>query len=676
MSEVFNEVFNARCDKIWIHVRQIGRYQILEELGRGAMGIVYKALDPAIGRTIAIKTIRLEDLTDETERARLRERLFREAQSAGILSHPGIVTIYDIAEENGMAYIFMEFVNGPPLEKMLKHEKTPDKETLLSIFRQTGSALDYAHKKGIVHRDIKPANIMIHEDGTAKVTDFGVAKIVSQQMTVAGTMMGTPSYMSPEQIQGGAITGGADQFALAVIAFEVLTGEKPFTADYMPTLLFKIVREEALSVDRLNPTLGPRVDEVLRRAMRKNSKDRYETCTMFVNALAAACNETPEWTPMPRGASYNLPTVGSGDGPDGDAVNSMAETIADVGNFEEPPLKPPPMVAPSLVLPEAAPPPPIAPEIPSRVVPEQMVRAQPVHAPAVAPDPVLVDPAGPDPIRIDAHRPVRPPEPSHVVRNVILSMGLVALVLAIAGVVILRYMRPQPAAQSQEAATQPDAATPQPPAAASKGPHPPVETPAPPPPNTQPQESTEPAKTESAKADSPKTDTGKEATPPREAAAPAPETRKETSRRDPKPAPAPEEAIFQLTTSPAGAQVMFDGDRPCTSPCKLSLAMGRHTFVARLAGHRDVYQIIEIPRDTGLIVDLPRATGTLSLISDPPGLSVAVDGQDQPQKTPTHLTLGVGQHKIQVSRGTQKQEFTIEIHDGSLVTRTVELVTQ
>ena len=231
-------------------MQQVGRYQIVGELGRGAMGIVYKAQDPAIGRTIAIKSIRLQDLTDDAERERLRERLFREAQSAGILSHPGIVTIYDIAEENGMAYIFMEFVNGPPLEKMLLHEQTPDKETLLSIFRQTAAALDYAHKKGIVHRDIKPANIMIHEDGTAKVTDFGVAKIVSQQMTLAGTMMGTPSYMSPEQVQGTTITGRADQFSLAVIAYEVLTGEKPFVAEYLPTLLFKIVREEPLLPQR------------------------------------------------------------------------------------------------------------------------------------------------------------------------------------------------------------------------------------------------------------------------------------------------------------------------------------------------------------------------------------------------------------------------------------------
>src|ERR1700732_5420151 len=128
---------------LWRSVEQIGRYRIHDELGRGATGVVYRAQDPAIGRVIAIKTIRLSDFTDETERERLRERLFREAQSAGVLSHPNIVTIYDIAEENGMAYIFMEYVNGPPLEKMLLHEQTPDKETLLSIFRQTAAALDY-----------------------------------------------------------------------------------------------------------------------------------------------------------------------------------------------------------------------------------------------------------------------------------------------------------------------------------------------------------------------------------------------------------------------------------------------------------------------------------------------------------------------------------------------------
>ena len=303
-------------------MQQVGRYQIVGELGRGAMGVVYQALDPAIGRTIAIKSIRLQDLTDEAERTRLRERLFREAQSAGILSHPNIVTIYDIAEQDGLAYIFMEFVNGPPFEKMLRVEQAPDKETLLSIFRQTAAALDYAHKKGIVHRDIKPANIMIHEDGTAKITDFGVAKIMSQQMTLSGTMMGTPSYMSPEQVQSTPITGRADQFSLAVIVYEALTGEKPFAAEYMPTLLYKIVREDPVPPQRLNTTLNVHVETTLRKALAKVPDDRYETCTDFIAALAAACNSSPAWTPIPRGASPQMPTAGS------DA--ELAETVADI----------------------------------------------------------------------------------------------------------------------------------------------------------------------------------------------------------------------------------------------------------------------------------------------------------------------------------------------------------
>src|SRR6478672_6467431 len=270
------------------------------------MGVVYRAQDPAIGRTIAIKTIRLSDLTEPGERERLRERLFREAQSAGILSHPNIVTIYDIQEESGLAYIFMEFVNGPALEKLLSGDKLPDKDTLLGVLRQTGSALDYAHKKGIVHRDIKPANIMIHDDGSAKITDFGVAKILSQQMTQSGTMMGTPSYMSPEQVQGGDVDGRSDQFALAVIAYEMLTGERPFVADYLPSLLYKICRDDPVPPQRLNLTLSPEVDVVFRRALAKEAAQRYPSCAEFVDELERACNMRSDWVPMTRGSSLNM----------------------------------------------------------------------------------------------------------------------------------------------------------------------------------------------------------------------------------------------------------------------------------------------------------------------------------------------------------------------------------
>ncbi len=564
-------------------MEQIGRYQIIAELGRGAMGIVYKAQDPAIGRTIAVKTIRLNDLTDESDRARLRERLFREAQSAGILSHPGIVTIYDIAEQDGCAYIFMEFVNGPPLERMLKHVQTPDKETLLSIFRQVAVALDYAHKKGIVHRDIKPANIMIHEDGTAKITDFGVAKILSQSMTAAGTMMGTPSYMAPEQIQGTAISGRTDQFSLAVIAYEVLTGEKPFTAEYIPTLLYKIVREEPLAPQRLNPTLGPHVEAVLRRALMKDPVERFESCAEFVNSLSSALNASKEWTPLPRGAHQNMPTAGSED--------LLAATIDEMTAKES---------------------------------------AETIAAPAPT-GVIAIQPVG---------KLAPPPEPkSHVFRNVLLSMMVVGVVTAAAFSVVMKLTQ-QPQAKStaaEQTARAPDPA----PAEAEKA--------APPPP-------------------APAEETAKENPTPAEEKAAPPEEKAPIVTQ-----PQIADSVFQLTASPEGSEAVFDNTRRCVTPCRMVLSPGRHTFVVRHPGYRDQHRIIEIPQDTGLIVDLARATGMLTLISSPPGMSIVVDGQEQRQKTPARLELQEGQHQIQVGIGGRTKQFSVDIRDGALLERTIEL---
>ena len=204
-------------------MNQIGRYEILNELGRGAMGVVYRARDTKIGREVAIKTIKLAEQADESETERLRERLFREAQSAGRLSHPGIVTIYDVAEESGLAYITMEFVDGETLQAMMDSGRAEEPEFIADILRQTAAALDYAHSKEIVHRDVKPANIMVTPDGTVKITDFGIARISSSKLTQTGTVMGTPSYMSPEQVRGDPISGASDQFSLGVITYELLT---------------------------------------------------------------------------------------------------------------------------------------------------------------------------------------------------------------------------------------------------------------------------------------------------------------------------------------------------------------------------------------------------------------------------------------------------------------------
>ena len=291
-------------------MEQIGRYRIVRELGRGAMGVVYLATDPSIGRSVAIKTIRIRDIHDTRHRDKLRERLFREARSAGVLSHPNIVTIYDMDEVDGLAYIAMAYVNGPTLEKILATGGALSGTAMLRILRQTASALDYAHGRGIVHRDVKPANIMTDEDGAVKITDFGIAKLTAGANTTdTRTVVGTPNYMSPEQVQGVAVDGKSDQFSLAVIAYEILTGERPFTGEHLSTIVYKIVSEDPPESWRLNTTLSPRIDEVLRRGLAKRPENRYPNCASFVGALEMACAESRGWRTLASGASGVMPTM-------------------------------------------------------------------------------------------------------------------------------------------------------------------------------------------------------------------------------------------------------------------------------------------------------------------------------------------------------------------------------
>src|ERR1017187_6366167 len=294
---------------------RIGRYKIVRELGRGAMGVVYHAIDPNIGRPVAIKTIQLGGTRTPEEQDRLRERLFREARSAGILSHPGIVTIYDVEQEGDLAYIAMEYVDGPTLDQLLSDQAAVEPEVMFSILAQTAVALDYAHQKGIVPRDIKPANIMIAgpnsgSPGTVKITDFGIAKITaSEQFTMTGAIVGTPHYMSPEQVQGQPVDGRSDQFSLAVIAYEMLTGEKPFTGEHLTTVVYKIVAEEPAPPHRLNPSLSTGIENVLRKGLAKKPDGRYRNCQDFVDSLEKACSASKGWKLMPRGGLLNAPTM-------------------------------------------------------------------------------------------------------------------------------------------------------------------------------------------------------------------------------------------------------------------------------------------------------------------------------------------------------------------------------
>ena len=289
---------------------RIGRYKIVRELGRGAMGVVYHAIDPNIGRPVAIKTIQFGGTRKPEELDRMRERLFREARSAGMLSHPGIVTIYDVEQQGDLAYIAMEYVDGPTLESVLGEPQPIDPGRMFSILAQTATALDYAHSKGIVHRDIKPANIMLAADGTSKITDFGIAKITAaEQFTMTGSIVGTPHYMSPEQVQGHQVDGRSDQFSLAVIAYEMLTGEKPYTGEHLTTVVYKIVAEEPAAPHRLNPSLAGPIEGVLRKALAKKPDARYRTCQEFTEALEKAAIATKGWKLLARGGTLNAPTV-------------------------------------------------------------------------------------------------------------------------------------------------------------------------------------------------------------------------------------------------------------------------------------------------------------------------------------------------------------------------------
>lgn len=287
---------------------QVGRYQILEELGRGAHGVVYKALDPAIGRTIAIKAISLGNIA-EADRARVREGILREARLAGTLSHPNIVTVYDVLDSGDSAYIFMEFVDGKSMEDEIAAiaGRGPEKLSraqFLSILKQVAQALDYAHRKGVIHRDVKPANIVLtsHEGGLlAKIADFGVAKFashdVTQQLGGRNALIGTPSYMAPEQVQGWTVSGASDQFSLGVIAYEVLCGRKAFKADTIEALLYRIANDREQDAHLANTALSTTVTKVLRRALAKNPTDRYGTCSEFAGALEFAIGDSSVWEP-------------------------------------------------------------------------------------------------------------------------------------------------------------------------------------------------------------------------------------------------------------------------------------------------------------------------------------------------------------------------------------------
>jgi serine/threonine protein kinase len=267
--------------------QRIGRYQIEGVLGAGAMGAVYKGFDPLIKRTLAVKTLRLDIPRGSEEHRMFLERFHQEARICGTLSHPNIVTLFDIGEENGLPFLAFEFIEGETIESALSRKHKFKAEKVIGLISQIASALDYAHSKGVIHRDIKPANLLLFEEDKVKVTDFGIARLAESEMTRAGQMLGTPSYMSPEQAMGEKVDGRSDIFSLGVVAFEMLSGEQPFPGNNVTAILYRLVHGQPVEPANLemNGLIPSKFHEVFGRVLAKDRAARYQTAADFVRDL-------------------------------------------------------------------------------------------------------------------------------------------------------------------------------------------------------------------------------------------------------------------------------------------------------------------------------------------------------------------------------------------------------
>lgn len=314
-------------------MNKLGKYQIRRTLGKGAMGIVYEGFDPVIERTVAIKTI-LPSQLNGAQYGEVMARFKREAQAAGRLNHQGIVAIYDYGEEvpeelkdeeatmmaptasarpaERVAYIAMEFIRGRELRDFFEEGERFKAVDIARIMGEILDALDHAHALGVVHRDMKPANLIVLDSGRIKIADFGIARVESSELTQTGMVLGTPSYMSPEQFMGHPVDGRSDLFSCGVILYQLLTGEKPFTGESTTTIMYKVLREEPVPPSQINLSVAPALDAVVRKALAKNPNERFQTGREFADALRAAIESSaaPALAASPPPVPGTQPTSG------------------------------------------------------------------------------------------------------------------------------------------------------------------------------------------------------------------------------------------------------------------------------------------------------------------------------------------------------------------------------
>jgi TonB family protein len=606
----------------------IGRYQITGTLGFGAMGAVYRAFDPLIKRTLAIKTIRLDIPRQSPQHHAFIERFQQEARISGTLSHPSIVTLFDIGEENGVPFLAMELVDGKTIGAILEEGTRFKPEKVIALVSQVAAALDYAHSRGVVHRDIKPSNLIVHEADKVKVTDFGIAKLADSEITHAGALLGTPSYMSPEQAMGEKLDGRSDIFSLGVVAFEMLSGQQPFPGANVTSILYRLVHVDPVEPANLemNGLVPQKWREVFHKVLAKKPESRYQTASAFVQDLEYCLGswftglgneETVTLqVPVAEESTVTVPQVAA------PAVLAAAQADASPKAQEEPEtlvlVGPAPAGAPALATPNEAP------ESDRTLILEAgaaqeatvLLPAQAIEDLTPAPTVLMAPLAGSQ--TLPPGHAVRDPTPAAAAPArrsgvpVVWAFGGVAAVAALALGIVgwALWQRSQAVAPAGEPPAPMAEASPAPAAEASPAP---VE-------------------------------------------------------------PSPTAGVLQVESEPPGARVSLDGQEKGRTPLRLAdLPFGAYQVRVEQKGYEA--QTRDVSLDAGsptaeLRIALARPAaplpGAADILSTPSGASVSVDGRPVGVTPLSGLKLRTGKHRVEVAlEGHETWTGTVDVGAGA-----------
>jgi serine/threonine-protein kinase len=600
--------------------QKIGRYEVVGELGKGAMGIVYKALDPMIGRTVAMKTMRMD--VHGMEADEMLKRFQNEARAAGVLNHPNIVTIYDAGEQDGLFYIAMEFIEGVTLHSLILQNRVLPVDQVIDFSRQICAGLDQAHAHSVIHRDVKPANIMILPDNkTIKIMDFGIAK-AGGGLTSAGQVLGTPNYMSPEQVKGRTLDGRSDLFSFGVMLYEMVTGEKPFTGQNVTTIIYKIVNENPIPPRELDVTIHPGLSAVITKALAKSPDERYQNGAELIKDLTNyKAFGTATDSAMSTGAAASAAALNANASDKTVAFDSGAMAKMGSGSMPASPAPAAPVAAATPAAPVSA-----AASPALKAIDSTVDLAKKKLAPAVAA-------AKKDPKK-----------------GALAGVALVVILALLGGGMYVRHRSAAQQAAAEEAQRQADLQKTAQDAQArvnqaiQNAPAPAVTEPAPDQPSATPAKpaasanTKTPATTRPGTKPSPQVQQAKAGQPTPATAAPA------------QPQPSATTGELQVSSNPAGAQLQVDGAIQQSSPFTFrNLTPGQHTVVISKTGFATETRRIDVAvgKTTPLVVNLNAVpTSTITAASEPSGAHILIDGKDTGKVTPATVTVDPGAHKI------------------------------